>query len=117
MTFSVSGTGAANPPSGGHHRISERREAVRDLVKDIRSGDLDGAKAAYATLTKNVPAAVLANPNSALGQLGAALQAGDAGAAKAALGKVAVKLHQYRDAPPVNTVEPIVVPVSAPPAS
>lgn len=93
---------------------AERRDEMKTLAKDVKSGDLEGAQAAFDKLTKNVPASVLSNPNSALGQLGTALKAGDASAAKVALANVAVKAHDVREARSGPSANPVPAPAPAP---
>jgi hypothetical protein len=90
------------------------RKAADNLRDSLKSGDMEGAKQAYSTLTRNVPAAVLSNPNTALSQLGTALQSGDVAGAQQALGDFAKNLHAYRTSGslpvsggPVSLPEPV----------
>jgi hypothetical protein len=70
---------------------------VHDLNKALRSGDLEGAKAAYANIVKDAPEGATWNPDSAFAQLGKALATGNLGAAKA------VMVDALRDARSLTT--------------
>jgi hypothetical protein len=79
------------------------RVAFAQLTKSLRSGDLDGAKAAYKSMVANAPPGASWNPDSPFAQLGRALKAGDLDAAKTAV----VDMVRSRVDPPVESPQPV----------
>ncbi len=106
MSVSRSNSASFGSPAGSLPKAVDRK-AFHDLRTDLKSGDIDGAKQAFSTLTRNVPDSVLSNPNTALGQLGQALQSGDTTAAQQALGAFAQNVHSYRSGQGVPVAGPV----------
>lgn len=84
MRIAAPNVDLASRPVG---QLIEKGQArnVHDLNKAVRSGDLEGAKEAYANIVKDAPEGAAWNPDSAFAQLGKALATGHVGAAKAVL--------------------------------
>ncbi len=59
-----------------------RRLDYEALAQAIAAGDLDGAHAAYSAIINQLPAGAKPNPDSILGKIATALQAGDLASAK-----------------------------------
>jgi len=70
-------TGVVAPPS-------PERQSFADLAKSLRSGDLDGAKQAYASLVRNAPAGATWPKGSQFADLGKDLAQGNMDAARTA---------------------------------
>ena len=71
----------------------QRKQDFDNLAKALQSNDLDAAKTAYATLTKNAPAGAANNPNNPLAQIGKALQSGDLSGAQQAFSSLRTHHH------------------------
>jgi len=82
ISSSVSSASATQPPGVGGH--PGRREAFADLAQSLKSGDLDSAKQAYATLIRGAPESATWNPNAPFAEIGRALVSGDIAAARTA---------------------------------
>jgi len=91
-------------------RPPEQRTAFKELGQALKSGDLAGAKQAYADVVRNAPAGATWNPDSAFAQVGKALASGDVDAAKSAFGDMLKSHHHSHDTP---ALPPIVVPTSS----
>ncbi len=65
-------------------RAQDRREALSQMSQAMQSGDLGGARAAYASLVRNAPPDATLQPGSPFAQLGKALIGGDMSAAQSA---------------------------------
>ncbi len=107
MSMSAIAPIAAAPHPGVNK--AEDRKAFHQVRTDLKSGDVDSASQAFADMTRNVPAKVLNDPNTALGQLNQALQSGDVDAAQKALGSFAGNVQNYRagTTAPVATTNPV----------
>ena len=83
MGMRIGSSAATNASSTtGIGNWQQRQQGIKNLFAALQSGDLPTAKASFAGLSG---AGSGVNPNSALGQIGQALQGGDlAGAQKAA---------------------------------
>ena len=83
MGMRVSST--AGTSQSGAAAWQQRQQDFQALAQALKTNDLTGAKAAYASLTGSGSSSASSNPNSPLAQLGQALQNGDLGAAQQAL--------------------------------
>jgi hypothetical protein len=77
---SVQPAGNILPLRPGAH--SAQAKNIHDLTKAVRTGDLDGAKQAYADIVKAAPDGATLTRGGAFAQLGKALASGDLGSAK-----------------------------------
>jgi hypothetical protein len=66
------------------HPLAQGAQAksIHDLTKAVRTGDLDGAKQAYADIVKAAPDGATLTRGGAFAQLGRALASGDLDSAK-----------------------------------
>ncbi|GAB4037525.1 MAG: hypothetical protein Fur0014_05310 [Rubrivivax sp.] len=60
------------------------RQALKDLVHSLQSGDLDGARQAWVQVVRHAPEGATWNPASGFAEIGRALKAGDIAAAQEA---------------------------------
>jgi len=74
----------SKPSTGVVAAPSPERQAFGDLAKSLRSGDVDGAKQAYASLVRNAPEGATWPKGSDFADLGKALVQGDLDAARTA---------------------------------
>jgi hypothetical protein len=65
-------------------RIQDRRAAFGQMSQSMQSGDLSGARSAYASLVRNAPPGATMQPGSPFAQLGQALASGDMSSAQTA---------------------------------
>jgi hypothetical protein len=84
----IGNTNAASASQGIANQ-QQRQQGFKNLMSSVQSGDMASAQQAYADLTKGKSTV---DPTSPLGQLGAALQSGDVGAAQ----KVAQSIQASR---------------------
>ena len=71
----ISGTGQTTANQGvGAANLQQRQQSFKSLMTALQAGDLNGAKAAYSSLTNG---AQTISGNSPMAQLGHALQSGD----------------------------------------
>lgn len=114
------GAASVSISTSGNGKQAVNAKAFSNLRNDLQSGDMDGAQQAFSTMTRNVPAAVLNDTSTALGQLNQALQTGDTAGAQKALGEFAKNVHSYRhgggSSDPVSG-GPVSVPASADPVT
>lgn len=82
-----------------------RRDSFKQLSQALSSGDMSGARNAYASLVKNAPAAASWRPDSPFAQLGKALITGDMSAAQTSFDAMAVNRLKQGD----GTQAPVVV--------
>ena len=73
----------SNPLAGVGSGHQSRHDAIVNLRKALRSGDVEGAKLAFAKVQDGVPKSVSDQPNSATAQMRTALASGDLAAAQA----------------------------------
>lgn len=71
-----------NSPTHTPGSAPPRRDAFVQLAQSLRSGDVDSAKQAYASLIRSAPEGATWDRDSAYAQLGRALHAGDAEGAR-----------------------------------
>ena len=91
MDMSVSSASAAS--TGSVSQWQDRKQAGKDLMAALKSGDLEAAKTAYATMTKDGTGKLASHSDTLMAKLGDALQAGDmASAQKIAAG---MALHHH----------------------
>ena len=95
---------------GGAAKWQQRQEDFKALSSAMQSGDVNAAKAAYASLTSGM-SNLASHPNSPLAQLGKALDSGDMSAASAAFAKVGA--HHPRLASGSGTPAPAPAPAPA----
>jgi hypothetical protein len=87
-------------------RIQDRREAYKQMSQSMQSGDLSGARSAYASIVRNAPPGATMQAGSPFAQLGKALLGGDMSSAQTAWSTV-VQDHQDRALPtPISTTPP-----------
>ena len=91
MAWKVSSGGVASSATSAVWQ--QRQQNLQALSKALQAGDLDSAKTAYASLTKNAPSGATANPGSPLAQLGQALQSGDLASAQQAFSQMRGHRH------------------------
>lgn len=77
---------------------------AHDLTKAVRTGDLEGAKQAYANIIKDAPEGATWPADSAFASLGKALATGHIGAAKAVLAD-AVRDARAQTTQPIKSAE------------
>jgi hypothetical protein len=95
MGMSISSS-TATAASDSVSRWQERKQAGKDLAAALKSGDLQAAQTAYATMTKDGTGKRASQADSPMARLGDALNAGDMAAAQ----KVAegmVLRHHHRN--------------------
>jgi hypothetical protein len=85
------------------------RQALKDLGASLKSGDLDGARQAYAQVVKNAPEGATWNPAGGFAEIGRALRAGDVEAARDAA-KTALRDRRPDAAPPPSKADPAAAP-------
>lgn len=86
---------AATATSGSVSQWQDRKQAAKDLGAALKSGDLQAAQTAYATMTKDGTGKLASNPNTAMAKLGEALKANDIAAAQKTAAGMALH-HQHR---------------------
>jgi TolA-binding protein len=89
-------------------RSPAQRDAFKALAQTLKSGDLDGAKQAYAAIVRNAPDGATWNSQSPFAQLGRQLVAGDMTGAQSTFTDMVNGQIQHRDrgAPVVPPVTP-----------
>jgi hypothetical protein len=103
MNMSISRTGSMAALSASSTPVMPERAAFHQLAKSLRSGDLDAAKQAYASVIKNAPEGATWNGNSQFAQIGRDLIAGDVGAAQSSFrSMVKSNLTPATDTPPTD---------------
>ena len=80
--------------ANGANNSQQRRQSLEALTQALQSGNLDGAKQAYAALVQNTPGAGT-NPNSPLAKIGQALQSGDLAGAQTAFAAIQSARHGH----------------------
>jgi hypothetical protein len=87
MNMQINGSSAnnVNQTSSTSSAWAQRRQSFDALAQALMSGDLTSANNAYANITHALPAGKEINPNSPLGQIGAALQSGNLSQAQSLL--------------------------------
>lgn len=92
--------------------VSPERQAVRDLGKSLRAGDLDAAREAYVDIIRNAPEGATWQKDSGFAQIGKALVQGDLEGAKTAFadtikGKIGLPAGQDPGTPPSEPPVPV----------
>ena len=109
MSMSITSATASAVNSSITPHMSPERQAFKQLRDSLKSGDIDGAKQAYAAVIKNAPAGATLNPDSAFAQVGKDLQSGDLSGAQTAFKSV---LENGMSARHVQSGGPVSVPTS-----
>jgi hypothetical protein len=127
--MTVSGISSSPANTYQNNPVNEFRQTFADLVKSIKSGDLQSAQQAYASLAQlqsngaGPPANANSPFNQALSQIGQALQNGDISGAQQALAALAQQAqgshhhhhhHQHADSDADSAAN---APPNAPPPS
>jgi hypothetical protein len=81
--------------SGSVSQWQDRKQAGKDLIAALKSGDLEAAQTAYATMTKNGTGRLASHSNTLMAHLGDALQSGDMASAQKIAAGMAFN-HQVR---------------------
>ena len=79
--------------AGSDSQWQARKQAGKDLMAALKSGDLEAAKTAYATMTKDGTGKLASDPNTLMAKLGDALQAGDMASAQKIASGMALHHH------------------------
>jgi len=98
MGMSVSSASSAVSGAG---MWQQQRQNFNQLSQALKSGNMDAAKQAFASLSSKSSNA--SDPNSPLGKLGQALQSGDIGAAQQAFAALKSGHHHHHEASDQNT--------------
>lgn len=102
MSMQISHSTSLTSATGIAQRPHALRNELKDLRLALRSGDLEAASSAYATLASDAPKVLERKPDGAFAQIGAALAAGDlAGARTAFATMVKARLLQHAPTPPM----------------
>ena len=86
-------------------RPHDLQHAFKDLRQSMRSGDLDAASSAYATLAAEAPNVLVLKPEGSFAQIGTALAASDMAAAQCAF-ETMVRSHLPRVGEQTTTIPP-----------
>ena len=78
-------------------RSPEQRDAIKTFAQTLKSGDLDGAKQAYAAIVRNAPDGATWNSQSPFAQLGRQLVAGDVSGAQSTFAEMIKGQIQHHD--------------------
>ena len=81
--------------AGSDSQWQARKQAGKDLAAALKSGDLQAAQSAYATMTKDGSGKLASHPDTLMAKLGDALQAGDMASAQKIAAGMALR-HQHR---------------------
>lgn len=98
MSMQITKSTSLTSTSGIAKRPQELRSEFRHLRVALRSGDLEAATSAYATLAGDVPKLLARKPDGAFAQIGVALAAADLAGARTAFATM-VKAHLPHQAP------------------
>jgi hypothetical protein len=93
MDMRISSSSAA--ATGSVSQWHDRKQAGKDLVAALKSGDLEAAQSAYATMTKDGTGKLASHSNTLMAHLGEALQSGDMASAQKIAAGMAFN-HQVR---------------------
>ncbi len=108
MGMAITSSTASTTGAGqtGASAWQQRQQNFQALAQALNSGDLTGAKAAYAALTANNSGGASSSPNSPLAQLGQALQSGDLAGAQTAFSAMRSGHHHHGSASGSATAAP-----------